>query len=63
MKLLNVEEVATILKKSQSTINQWISNGNGCGGLFRKIGGSPMILEEDFNKWVLNTPCLSDVKK
>jgi hypothetical protein len=56
MKLLNVEEVATILKKSPSTINQWISNGAGCGGLFRKIGGSPLILEDDLNVWILSVP-------
>ncbi len=56
MKLLNVEEVATILKKSPSTINQWISNGSGCGGLFRKIGGSPLILEDELNQWILSVP-------
>jgi hypothetical protein len=56
MKLLNVEEVATILKKSPSTINQWISNGAGCGGLFRKIGGSPLIFEDDLERWLRSLP-------
>lgn len=63
MKLLNVEEVAERLKKSPHTINQWISNGSGCGGLFRKIGASPLILEDDFNNWVLNSPRLNEVTK
>lgn len=56
MKLLTVEEVAEILRKSPHTINQWISNGSGCGGLFRKIGGSPLVLESDLEKWIKETP-------
>lgn len=62
MKLLTVEDVAGVLKKSPHTINQWICNGAGCGGLFRKIGGSPLILETDLNEWILNTPKLGEDK-
>ena len=62
MRLLNVEQVAEILKKSPHTINQWISNGSGCGGLFRKIGGSPLMLETDLNDWILSAPRV-EVKK
>jgi hypothetical protein len=62
MRLLNVEQVAEVLKKSPHTINQWISNGAGCGGLFRKIGGSPLMLEDDLNNWILNSPKV-EVKK
>ena len=60
MKLLNVDDVAGVLKKSPHTINQWISNGAGCGSLFRKIGGSPMLLESELNEWILSAPKVGD---
>ncbi len=51
MVLLTVEEVALLLKRSKSTIYKWVSSGEYMGKYFKKIGGKPMISQEDFNKY------------
>jgi hypothetical protein len=56
MKLLTADEVADRLNKSRVTIDQWISKGQHCGTLFRKIGGAPMMLESDLNNWIMTSP-------
>lgn len=52
MKLLTVQEVAEVLRKSPHTLNQWISKGEHCGPLFKKIGGAPLMLETELISWV-----------
>ncbi len=51
MVLLTVEEVAFLLKRSKSTIYKWVSSGDHMGKYFKRIGGKPMITEEDFDKY------------
>lgn len=51
MVLFTVDEVAHLVKRSKSTIYRWICCDEHLGPYFKKIGGKPMLSEEDFLKY------------
>lgn len=51
MEFFTVEEVAHLLKRSKSTIYNWISSGDHMGKYFKRIGGKPMVSKKDFEKY------------
>jgi hypothetical protein len=59
--MLTVAEVADRLKMSVGGVNNLISKKKGCGLYFKKIGRRCFMLEEDYQRYLKETPCIGEV--
>ena len=61
--MFTVDEVAQKLGVAKGTMQQWISKKTDCGPYFKKIGGRPVMFEEDFDRYIKELPYVGEVKK